>query len=231
MTALERAQLRVDILQSIVTVVAVIIGGIWTYNVFISERKNYPHANATLTVAHAKLSDQAVLVRVVAAVENTGTAQMLVNRVVVRVQQIKPMQKEKECVDPNRCAPTEVNHALNERSRTENKFSWPLLQKREVDFDRAIRVEPDETERLDFEFVIRPAVKMIYVYAYFDNVGVESERWWQKVAYFFGKARQAPEGGYKWTTSAYYDLANDQAVRTEPDASQSKTKKRKGEPK
>ncbi|TFW62686.1 hypothetical protein CT676_00740 [Bradyrhizobium sp. MOS001] len=81
---------KVDIIQGLVTIAAIIIGGIWTYNVFIKERREYPHANIEQKITHLALSDQQNLLRVGLELTNTGSSLMLVDMSIVRVQQILP---------------------------------------------------------------------------------------------------------------------------------------------
>ena len=64
---------KVDIIQGLVTIAAIIIGGIWTYNVFIKERREYPHANIEQKITHLALSDQQNLLQLGLELTNTGT--------------------------------------------------------------------------------------------------------------------------------------------------------------
>ena len=54
---LEKVKLFFDIISSIVTIAALIIGGIWTYKIFIQERKHYPHVKIEQKVSHINLSN------------------------------------------------------------------------------------------------------------------------------------------------------------------------------
>lgn len=36
---------KIETLAHVVTMLAIIVGGLWTYNIFIKERNSFPHAN------------------------------------------------------------------------------------------------------------------------------------------------------------------------------------------
>lgn len=63
---------KVDAVQGIVTTVAILVGGLWTYNFFIKERQDYPHANIEQKLSHVVLSERVNLLRVGIEVSNTG---------------------------------------------------------------------------------------------------------------------------------------------------------------
>lgn len=78
----------VDIVQSVVTIVAVVVGGIWTYDVFIKERRDYPHANIEHKTTHLSLTDKKRLLRVGLDLTNAGSSLMEIDQSIVRIQQI-----------------------------------------------------------------------------------------------------------------------------------------------
>src|SRR5579871_2667088 len=91
---------KVETTQAIVTIVAVFIGGLWTYNAFVKERQEYPHANIEQKISHAELSERLILLTVDIQLSNTGTTQIRVARSVVRVQQVLPLLP---CTKVDRC--------------------------------------------------------------------------------------------------------------------------------
>jgi len=68
----ELAQAIIATAASIATVVAVIVGGWWTYSLFIKEREEYPHANIELKLSHVALSERVNLLRIAIELSNTG---------------------------------------------------------------------------------------------------------------------------------------------------------------
>jgi hypothetical protein len=174
---------KVEIVQSIVTIGAVFVGGFWTYDVFIKERREHPHANIEHKISHLALSKQLNLLRVGLDISNTGTSLMNIQRSTIRVQQILPPA---DCQTQSPCAPNELKEAAAKVDRKEDRFSWPLIAERNVTFD--VRIEPGEKQSLDFEFVAPSNVKAVRVYTYVSN-------------------QQKNDVEIGWAASSYYDFS------------------------
>jgi hypothetical protein len=142
---------KVETAQAIVTIAAVFVGGLWTYNVFIKERQEYPHANIEQKLSHVVLSEQVNVLRVGVDVSNTGSALMRVGKSIIRVQQILPLLP---CPKDGVCAANEVNDAIETIERQNDRFSWPLLAERDNSFPQPLDIEPGEKQLLEFEFVV-----------------------------------------------------------------------------
>jgi hypothetical protein len=153
----------VDVAQSVVTIVAVIVGGIWTYDVFIKERRDYPHANIEHQITHLALSDKQNLLRVGLDLTNAGSSLMKIDHSLIRIQQILPAASCSN--DP--CATSQLKEALAGIERKEDRFAWPLIAERTV--TDPIEIEPGEKQSLDYEFVIESTVKAVRIYTYFKN--------------------------------------------------------------
>lgn len=175
---------RIDILQSITTIIAVIIGGFWTYDVFIKERRNVPHANIEHRISHLTLAKNAHLLRVGIELSNAGGSMMGISQSIVRVQQILP---QVSCAgDP--CAVNQLKIAATEIDRKEDRFAWPLIAERNV--TTRIEIEPGEKQSLDYEFVVPATTKAVRVYTYFKNDQ---------------KSKKSHEMG--WYTSSFYEFS------------------------
>src|SRR5260370_42037668 len=85
-----RVKEKLEIAQAIVTIAAVIVGGVWTYNLFIKERHEYPHANIVQKLSHVALSEQASLLRVGIELTNTANSLMKIVKSIILVIQILP---------------------------------------------------------------------------------------------------------------------------------------------
>lgn len=182
----------VDIVQSIVTIVAVIVGGIWTYQLFIKERRDYPHANVEHKVSHLALPEKKRLLRVGLELTNAGSSLMDIDQAIIRIQQVLPVTS---CVgDP--CAERQLKDASADVQRKDDRFAWPLIAERNVTAN--IEIEPGEKQSLDYEFVIPVTVKAVRIYTYFRNQHRSSKRkeigWYLSSYYDFATS---PDGGKK----------------------------------
>lgn len=177
---------KVKTIQAIVTIAAVCVGGFWTYRLFIMERAHYPHANVEQKISHVALSKRTNLLRIGIELTNTGRSRLGLTKSIIRVQQLLPIPS---CPKQGPCAVDEVNNALKETERRTDRFSWPLIAKREKSLKPSLDIEPGEKDFIDFEFVVPSEIKVIRVYSYFRN-------------------DQRSKGGneFGWTVSSYYEL-------------------------
>ncbi|HVO67794.1 MAG TPA: hypothetical protein VMT12_15060 [Syntrophales bacterium] len=173
---------------SIATIAAIFVGGVWTYDLFIMERKRYPHANIEQKVSHVALSKRTNLLRVGIELTNTGNSRLLSSKSTVRIQQIVPVPS---CPEQGLCVKEELDDAFKEIERKANNFSWPLIAERENSFKNALDIEPGEKDFIEFEFVVPTKIKVVRIYSYFSNdlkSKVQNEVGWSTSSHYsFGK--------------------------------------------
>lgn len=157
----------VESVKAIVTTIAIIVGGIWTYTLFIKERKHLPHANIEQKVSHLELSEHTNLLRVIAKLTNTGSSRLLSGKSIIRIQQILPVPSS--CPKQGLCAKEEVTSALREIKRKGDRFSWPLIAEREHSLRIPLDIEPGEEDFIEYEFVVPTGIKVVRIYSYFRN--------------------------------------------------------------
>lgn len=61
-----------QIVQTIVTVIAIFIDGLWSYRLFVKKRQIYPRASLTHRITALRLTDKATLLNIVVTVANLG---------------------------------------------------------------------------------------------------------------------------------------------------------------
>jgi hypothetical protein len=177
---------KLEIVQYIVTIFAILIGGTWTYILFIRERQIYPHAEIEQVVSHIALSKATNLLRVVVNVKNIGGSRLIVKKSITRIQQILP---EAPCIESSPCASKQIFRALEEYERKEDIFSWALIAEREKYFDDPLDLEPSEKDMKDFEFAIPSDIKAVRIYTFIRN-----------------EKRSKGDTDFGWDVSSYYDL-------------------------
>jgi hypothetical protein len=196
---------KVETVQAIVTIAAILVGGLWTYRIFIEERHEYPHANVEQKLSHVVLSKRAKLLRVGIELSNTGSAKMMIGKATIWVQQILPMLS---CPKDGVCVADETNDAIKNIKRKNDHFGWPLIAERNGNVEYSI--EPGEKQLLEFEFIVPPEVKVARVYSYFRNeklkeggeIGWFASSWVARVYSYF--RNEGDETG--WFASSYYDF-------------------------
>jgi hypothetical protein len=133
-------------------VVAVVVGGWWTYRLFIKGRGDFPRASITHRITHRRLTENQTLVRVTVGFENSGTVLLTVGEGVVRLSQVGPLP----------------NDGVASRQRSERTVEWPEIESRVLEAD-VVEVEPGESDEVDFDFVLDAEIDMVEVYSYFRN--------------------------------------------------------------
>ena len=166
-------------LQLLIMSIAIVVGGIWTYILFVRKRQKYPRANITHRVEHWPVSDGKTLLRVTVNISNEGEILLSLVSGFTRVQQMMPwppellefIKRDKEFVKGGQ---TEVE--------------WPLLKQRPFPFEKREReIEPGEIDEVHFDFIIDPEVQIVVLYSYLKN----KRKWRREIG---------------WNTTSVYEL-------------------------
>jgi len=162
---------------NVATVVALGVGGWWTYSRFFKNRTGKPKAAISHSAEDRRLTDGDVLVRVVVRLENTGSVLLPIERLRCEISQVDPPAPE-------------ALERLNERKLITNENLADLGCIRSYEEDRAegeVRIEPGEADIFPFEFVVSSEISTISIYAHIGN-----------------SAERKKEIG--WELTAFYDL-------------------------
>lgn len=142
-----------EILQSLLTCLALISGGLWTYYIFLHKRERFPRAHISLN-AFSLATSFGTYLSVKALIKNTGSLLLELYSVELRIQQILPLEENYE---PRYLPATDI-------------FDWPLISLRKRDFDRySLEIEPNEEHQLFFDFMLPRHLACLKVYMYVQN--------------------------------------------------------------
>jgi hypothetical protein len=157
-----------DIAQSTLTVIAIAIGGVWTYVLFVRRRERFPKA----VIGHQALGFLAgdrILLHVTLRISNIGAVILRLTEVRLQIQQILPFDREiaehiTNDVDPVQPGRLEVD--------------WPLLAQRKCTWvhHECYELEPGETDEFPFDFVIPAGIRVVRIYSYTRNIAKRRRR-------------------------------------------------------
>lgn len=151
-----------EIIQAAAAVSALVIGGIWTYLLFVRQRQRFPRAEVEHEIAWSPLTNDQALVHVSVEVKNVGNSLIRLTDGYVQIQQVRPLESALESRIVSGIDPVEDGCA---------EIEWPLLGRRDCDWqDEPREIEPGETDGFPFDFVIAVSVATIEVYSHFRNV-------------------------------------------------------------
>lgn len=158
---LERWKDYADATSSTITVIGLVIAGVWTYMRFVRKRQRFPRANVAHRIADWPVVAQRLL-RLVVRVENLGEVIVRVRTIRAAVMQVLP-------------TPPNVAEAISEGrdpvARGSSEILWDTLGDRHCDFSGdGCEVEPGETEEFIFDFVIPSEVIKVQVYTHVENI-------------------------------------------------------------
>jgi hypothetical protein len=149
--------------EAILTMVAIIIGGFWTYSLFIRHRQKFPRAKIVHEVTDHKLPNNKVLLHSKIIIQNIGEVLISLVSGEVRILQMLPL--------PNAIA-HEVELGIDPVISGRTEIDWPQLCSKGFDFhsDDICEIEPGETEEIICDFIIDNDISSIQMYSFFYNV-------------------------------------------------------------
>lgn len=144
----------------VVGTAAIIIGGWWTYRLFVRQRTDVARANLTQSVEKVDLTPRSTLVRLDLAVENKGSTSIQPRTLEAFIHNLRPIA-EADLGHLNAIRPA--------RGETDDTLDWPDLGKRELDlYNEEFMVEPGETAHLWVDFLIPAGIEVFQVYSRLD---------------------------------------------------------------
>jgi hypothetical protein len=148
----------IEIAADVATVCAIVVGGGWTYALFVRQRLRFPRAELEIVVDRAMLQADKRLLHAALKISNTGHVLLRPERAELRVRQVVPVAEEIAA-----SFQTEIDPVPADRKEIE----WPLLVQRQ--WSKEFEVEPGESDTLHADFVIDGNVEVIQLYGFVSN--------------------------------------------------------------
>jgi hypothetical protein len=144
-------------------IVAMFVGGLWTYRKLIRKREVYPRANVGHQILHKEIDNRnKVLLRITAYVVNIGDTVIELEEGYVRVHQMVPWPTDE--------INTESNSNVTSACVQDGEVDWPMLSEKTLAWEKDGReIEPGEKDEFHFDFVLDADIKTVVIYSYFRN--------------------------------------------------------------
>lgn len=158
---LETIQIASEIASYWVTIIAICVGGYWTYNNFVLKRERFPSANVEHAISCRETPNGRILLRLEITVSNVGEILINLADILVRIQWVLPIDSQiQKLID--------AAHSSNNLV-----VAWPLIQERRKN-KLNVAIEPNEQHTFDLDFVISPSSDgtlpaTIRIYSHFRN--------------------------------------------------------------
>jgi len=182
---LSQAERIANIVEALATVVALGLGGVWSYWLFVKRRQRHPHAAVEHRIAHRFIGEGKVLLHVDVRITNIGQVLMSPMQSVTRIQRVLPL--------PSHVAEA-IRNGRDPVPEGETEVEWELLDEHKERFERgACEIEPGESQDVSHDFILDTGLQTVEVYSY---VLTEEDR----------------ETGLAWDMITLYDLSEEDAV-------------------
>lgn len=148
-------------IQACVAIVALFIGGVWGYWLFVQNRQRYPRASIGHQIIHRPIADGKLLLHVTVDISNPGSVLLSLISMQTRVQQVRPLSAKLAESIQQGLEPVKVGHT---------EIDWPLIDSRELKMEKnKFEIEPGEHQEIQFDFILDSEVQTVLVYSYLEN--------------------------------------------------------------
>lgn len=152
----------IKVLESIFTIVAIVVGGLWGYWLFVKNRQRYPRASLTHKVIHKEIEDGKNLLHVDIVIYNIGEVLLQIKDVNTIVSQVLPLCKKISNLIENGKDPVKEGAS---------DIEWPEIGSRAIKYrEDPCEVEPGETQSLQCDFLLDASILSVEIYSYVENL-------------------------------------------------------------
>ncbi len=151
-----------EIINTGLSLIAISVGGFWTYKLFIQHRQKYPRVEVKHEVIQKNLGNGKILFHVVIEVDNIGDVLLKLKTVKIRLLQVLPLfGRIKEAI---------LNDD-NPVNQDKTEIDWFQLFSKELLFSKehTCEIEPKENESFHFDFVINDDIQTVMIYSFILN--------------------------------------------------------------
>lgn len=154
------------IVESGAKTIALLVGGWWTYNLFVRKRAAFPKVELSHEFFLIDQPDDRVL-HVVVRLKNTGEVLVPITQGFCRTQLVKPVDD----VEGNHHESQSVRGKLRMLRVSQGaEIDWPMLEERSITLSEGeCGVEPNEVQEFPFDFPFSPATEVVKIYSFIQN--------------------------------------------------------------
>jgi hypothetical protein len=163
MATLDHAKTWSDILQNVATIVALIVGAIWTYRLYVKERTRYPRVQIAHTAKALALNRRFTLLTVTVTIKNIGSVLLTIDRALGNVYDVGAKGAN---------LAGDVDESLSKDIRDPDglRIKFPRIKTLERRWKKGeFELEPQEQDQVVFDFVLPVSVSAVRIYTYFNN--------------------------------------------------------------
>ncbi len=174
----ETLKVRVEVLKSVTEGIAIIIAGIWTYEVYIKNRYDYPYPKIQQQVKYYNLGNGFYYLSVFITVTNEGKTKLDLSSGVIFVRKVLPLSpKIKKLISEASLGDIWVgkNAQADDNDKLfidqSQRVGWTTLGERRWKENlrgKMHELEPGQTREIQFDFLFNDKVDVVEVISYFE---------------------------------------------------------------
>ena len=155
--------------QSVVTAIAIVVGGIFAYHKLQVFRTFEPHLTISHKVSHRTIGDSYVHIDAAATLHNSSKVKIELLKGFFRLQQVVPVSD----------AEVESLYAHLLGGQDYKDIQWPTLYEVQRAWDKdELVVEPGEAHQEAHEFIVSIDIESVIIYTYFYNPNSSTPQGW-----------------------------------------------------
>lgn len=170
---------RADVLKSFIEAMAIIVAGLWTYELYIKNRYDHPYPKIEHKVSNYTLDNGTVYLSVTITVVNEGRTKLDLGKGKIYVRQVSPIAEEiNDLIETNlndeAGADLVIHGTVPELFKDKGqRVGWATLGSRdwkEQLRDELKELEPGQTRETQFDFLIvkEEEIEVVQVISYFN---------------------------------------------------------------
>lgn len=169
-SSLDNYKTIAEIAQSAATVIALVVGGTWTYFLFVRNRLGYPAVQVQIMPQHVWLPNNKRLIHVAVTVENIGKVKWTASEAELRLRAVVPLPDDVEEL---------VNEGFDPVPPKRTEIEFPMVAGRNWSWDAGdFEIEPEEDDTLHSDFVIDARISVVEFYFFIDNAKKKTGMGW-----------------------------------------------------
>ncbi|MBI3173124.1 MAG: hypothetical protein HYZ25_05355 [Chloroflexi bacterium] len=160
--SLSNVETLVNIAQSLTTILAIIIGGIWSYVLFVSRRQKYPRAKIEHQVAFHPVVPGKLILSLDTTVINQSDALLSLASWEIKAKQMLPPTEQ--------LAQFLLLESKEKPPIAPEIIVWDTIAARKEEHKKGLfEIEPGEQHQFHLDFLINADVSTILVESFFNN--------------------------------------------------------------
>jgi len=163
-----------EVFESSATIIALFIGGLWTYKNFIRGRIDQPQLSIKIEASDREIPDGKILLSLNINLHNTGKVLIKLREETIRIQRIIPLPENVE-------QKIKENFPLEEAIKNQE---WKRIGKHKLSWEEEEYIlEPGEKDNRNLSFIIDERHQTIRIYTYYRSFEEKRLGWNDYIIY------------------------------------------------